>query len=294
MDDQTRGRDQMGPLQRTRIPQSRPIVVLPFAQVPARKEEADVRGAGKRHEVVEPALGDRTLPTIIDGENSRRHQAAVGTSHDPGPVRVEPVEPVHGGVECSEQILQIQRAILPPDLHRGADEIGPPSGRSTRVGGDDSVPGADIDLELVEEAPAVLGGRATVNVEENRDRLIARRQEDPHVEIDIARSRNKVFRFDEIGFGPERCIHVGQRGLDTVLEPDQFSRIGNRCRHQRHCAPVRSAGHAGDKSVATHHLMPRPVGSHLDHGMGAAVLGDQPTRTIGQPLRSRRSGRRRR
>src|SRR5690606_39320387 len=103
-----------------------------------------------------------------------------GTSHHPETLPAEPRETLQGGCHHPVDVLDVD--LSPPASSHGPQEVTVTTARPPRIGCDHAVPGRDVYLELVEEAPAVLAGRPPVDVQEQRDLLVAVLQVDPHVQ----------------------------------------------------------------------------------------------------------------
>ena len=261
MDHQTRRRDAVGGAQRAGIPQRRPVVVIAVGHVEVAEPEADVGCSGERREVVEASLGYRAPESMLGGQDLGGDQPPVRAAHDPHAVGVQSVVLLDDRVDRGQQIVKVRRSFLVPPSESATHEVVAPAARTTRIGGDDSVAGAHVHLELVEERPSVLSRRSPVDVEEHRHLVVTRWQVHPHVEVDAAGfdipgRQYEVVRLDQTGVRPEVGVHLGERPLFACLEPGQLARVGHARRRERDRAPVGSRGHAGDEASTPEDLEP--------------------------------------
>ena len=114
----------------------------------------------------------------VDGALRARGPEAVGVADDPAG-QVAPVAPPHHAEALGIEEVEPAERLVEPRHHVGVVPAAPVADdrarerlavapAAARVQVHDGVPRAGVDLELVEEAVAVLGGRATVDVEEGR------------------------------------------------------------------------------------------------------------------------------
>jgi hypothetical protein len=143
-------------------------VVEPDAEEHPVEVGPDVGGAGERLPLEQAPLDDRARVPVGPGQHSGGHVAAVRPAHDPDPVGVGLGEACDGRVHHRLEVEGVDAVLRRPRPDDRPRPVPSATGRAAGVGPDDEIAGAGVDLELVEEGIAVLGGRAAVDAEQHR------------------------------------------------------------------------------------------------------------------------------
>src|SRR5579875_478213 len=189
----------------------------------AADEPGDVGAVLHRGQVVAgPLRAGRLEPRGVP-DRPRCQVPAVGAAEDAEPVRVDPADPLAGGVHAGHHVLEVDPA--PPaariavalrPAHRAAPRLAVP-GAAPRVAVQDAEPGGRLELEIVAEPVAVLRERAAVDVQQRRVPLARARQgrrDRPALHLAaVGGARQEPLRGSEGDRVPERARQAGERAL---------------------------------------------------------------------------------